>query len=78
MPGFLRGSGAACFFGHTEDLTRTAWRGGWARHRTMEAYLQESALHAVLRAVDVEHRRLLADLAELAPRAMYSTLAGKR
>ena len=54
------------FFGHTEDLTRTAWRGGWTRVRTMEAYLQESALHAVLRSMDEEHRRLIADLAELA------------
>ena len=71
-PGCLRGSGATFFFNHTEDLQRTAWRGGWARQRTMEAYLQEASSHAVLRQAAPAARERIRELAALAPPAMAS------
>ena len=40
-PGVLRGSGATYLYCASEDLSWVAWRGRWARVRTLEYYLQE-------------------------------------
>ena len=40
-PGTLRGSGATQLYIDSEDLQKIAWRGRWARMRTLEHYVQE-------------------------------------
>ncbi|CAE7186703.1 unnamed protein product, partial [Symbiodinium pilosum] len=40
-PGVLRGSGATFLYLEAEDLPLVAWRGRWARTKTVEFYLQE-------------------------------------
>ena len=42
-PGVLRGSGATHFYICTENIPLLAWRGRWARTKTLEYYLQEVA-----------------------------------
>ena len=40
-PAVLRGSGATHLYVGCEDIQWIAWRGRWARARTLEFYLQE-------------------------------------
>lgn len=40
-PAVLRGSGATHLYAGCEDIAWIAWRGRWARTRTLEFYLQE-------------------------------------
>ena len=40
-PAVLRGSGATHLYVGCEDIQWIAWRGRWARTRTLEFYLQE-------------------------------------
>ena len=40
-PSVLRGIGATHLYLETEDLVKVAWRGRWARQKTVEFYLQE-------------------------------------
>ena len=47
-PGTLRGSGATFLYGRTEDLPWIAWRGRWARQKTLEYYLQEVSAQLLL------------------------------
>ena len=47
-PGVLRGSGATHFYQRTEDVPLLAWRGRWARTKTLEFYLQEVAAQMLL------------------------------
>ena len=47
-PGVLRGSGATFLYTMCEDVQWIAWRGRWARTRTLEFYLQEVAAQLLL------------------------------
>ena len=47
-PGVLRGSGATHLYALSEDVAWIAWRGRWARTRTLEFYLQEVAAQLLL------------------------------
>ena len=47
-PGVLRGSGATHFYIATENIPLLAWRGRWARTKTLEYYLQEVAAQVLL------------------------------
>ena len=47
-PGVLRGSGATFLYTLTENVQWIAWRGRWARTRTLEFYLQEVAAQLLL------------------------------
>lgn len=47
-PGTLRGSGATQLYLQSEDLQKVAWRGRWARLRTVEHYVQEVAAQLFL------------------------------
>ena len=47
-PGVLRGSGATYLYLETEDVTKVAWRGRWARLKTVGFYLQEVAAQVLL------------------------------
>ncbi|CAE7359421.1 unnamed protein product [Symbiodinium natans] len=47
-PGMLRGSGATHYYIATEDIPWLAWRGRWARARTLECYLQEVTAQILL------------------------------
>ena len=40
-PGTLRGSGATHYYLADEDLSKIAWRGRWAKLKTLEFYIQE-------------------------------------
>lgn len=40
-PAVLRGSGATFLYQSSEDVQWVAWRGRWAKQRTLEIYLQE-------------------------------------
>lgn len=51
-PGVLRGSGATYLYHQTEDLTWVAWRGRWARLRTLEFYLQEVGAFVLVHSLD--------------------------
>lgn len=47
-PGSLRGSGATYMYTCTQDIPLIAWRGRWARTKTLEFYLQEVAAQLLL------------------------------
>ena len=47
-PGVLRGSGATFLYLETEDIALVAWRGPWAKMKTVEFYLQEVAAQLLL------------------------------
>ena len=47
-PGVLRGSGATYWYACTENIPLIAWRGRWARTRTLEFYLQEVSAQLLL------------------------------
>lgn len=47
-PGTLTGSGATFLYGRTEDVPWIAWRGRWARQKTLEYYLQEVSAQLLL------------------------------
>ena len=60
-PGVLRGSGATHFYQQSENLQLLAWRGRWARSKTLEYYLQEVAAQMLLSELPPESRsRILA------------------
>ena len=55
-PGVLRGSGATFFYQETENLQLLAWRGRWARARTLEYYVQEVAAQLLLSELGAQAR----------------------
>ncbi|CAE7673514.1 Senp8 [Symbiodinium sp. CCMP2456] len=55
-PGVLRGSGATFFYQATENVQWLAWRGRWARVRTLEYYLQEVAAQLLLTELGTQAR----------------------
>ena len=60
-PGVLRGSGATQMYLDSEDLPKVAWRGRWARMRTVEHYVQEVAAQLFLHQLPpaAKHRIIL-------------------
>lgn len=62
-PGVLRGSGATFLYTHSEDIAWVAWRGRWARVRTLEFYLQEVGAQMLLRSLDPIARQKIYELA---------------
>ena len=67
-PGVLRGSGATHLYLETGDLVKVAWRGRWARQKTVEFYLQEVAAQVVLQRLPAHSRARIAGLAEFSAR----------
>ncbi|CAE7218749.1 Senp8 [Symbiodinium microadriaticum] len=59
-PGVLRGSGATFFYQATENVQWLAWRGRWARVRTLEYYLQEVAAQLLLTELGTQARYRIA------------------
>jgi hypothetical protein len=55
-PGVLRGSGATYLYLETEDLGKVAWRGRWAKLKTVEFYLQEVAAQLLLQQLSATSR----------------------
>ena len=47
-PGVLRGSGATYLYSCSEDVQWIAWRGRWARLKTLEYYRQEVAAYVLI------------------------------
>lgn len=65
-PGTLRGSGATFLYGRTEDVPWIAWRGRWARVKTLEYYLQEVSAQLLLHELPKRNRILVQTLGEAA------------
>ena len=63
-PGSLRGSGATHFYMDTEDVQRIAWRGRWAKLKTLEHYLQEVAAQLLLHKLPEETKQKIRVLSE--------------
>lgn len=66
-PGVLRGSGATYYYTATEDLSWVAWRGRWARVKTLEYYLQEVGSQMLIHELDSWAKARIFPLAEAAP-----------
>eukprot|EP00438_Fugacium_kawagutii_P018293 Skav223004 [mRNA] locus=scaffold1827:595299:597942:- [translate_table: standard] len=58
-PGSLRGSGATFLYGRTEDIPWVAWRGRWARVKTLEYYLQEVSAQLLLHELPPKSKELI-------------------
>ena len=58
-PGTLRGSGATFLYGRTEDIPWIAWRGRWARVKTLEFYLQEVSAQLLLHELPKRSKHLV-------------------
>ena len=69
-PGVLRGSGATYLYLETEDLSKVAWRGRWARQKTVEFYLQEVAAQVILQRLPAVCRSKISDLRPLAAKLL--------
>ena len=65
-PGVLRGSGATFLYLETEDLPFVAWRGRWAKVKTVEFYLQEVAAQLLLQRLSQQSRRRIETLSRYA------------
>ena len=61
-PAVLRGSGATYLYQTSEDLQWVAWRGRWARNRTLEFYLQEVSAQLLVHELSAPARQRLFEL----------------
>eukprot|EP00438_Fugacium_kawagutii_P017073 Skav213868 [mRNA] locus=scaffold2374:24688:27090:+ [translate_table: standard] len=66
-PGVLRGSGATHLYTHSEDVAWVAWRGRWARIRTLEFYLQEVGAQLLMHSLDPIAKAKIYELAASLP-----------
>jgi hypothetical protein len=71
-PGVLRGSGATFLYLETEDLGKVAWRGRWAKLKTIEFYLQEVAAQLLLQNLTATSRDRIALLRAYSRRLLQS------
>ena len=55
-PGSLRGYGATALYRATGNIALVQWRGRWARQRSVERYVQESASASALLRVPASAR----------------------
>ena len=74
-PGVLRGSGATFLYTASEDLTWVAWRGRWARQRTLEYYLQEVGAFVLVHSLKPAAKFKIQQLSEAAWSVLYQTYA---
>ena len=65
-PGVLRGSGATFLYLECEDVQLVAWRGRWAKLKTVEFYLQEVAASLLLQQLPPWARDRIATLRKYA------------
>jgi hypothetical protein len=63
-PGTLRGSGATHFYLEDEDLTKIAWRGRWAKQKTLEYYIQEVGAQLFMHQLKPDVRQKIAFLGQ--------------
>ena len=63
-PGVLRGSGATYLYSCCEDVNWIAWRGRWARVKTLEYYLQEVAAQMLIHELSEKSKRKIFTLAD--------------
>eukprot|EP00438_Fugacium_kawagutii_P033912 Skav205523 [mRNA] locus=scaffold4253:32384:35068:+ [translate_table: standard] len=61
-PAVLRGSGATFLYQTSEDVQWVAWRGRWARNRTLEFYLQEVSAQLLIHELPRSAKPLLFQL----------------
>ena len=61
-PGVLRGSGATQAYIDMEDIPKIAWRGCWARTKTVEFYVKEVAAQLFLHQLSPHSSSLVAFL----------------
>ena len=80
-PGVLRGSGATFLYASSEDVGWVAWRGRWARVRTLEHYLQEVGAQMLiheLSAISKSRIYFLADFAEAVLRSFCNNVLAEQ
>ena len=65
-PGVLRGSGATFLYLECEDVQLVAWRGRWAKLKTVEFYLQEVAANLLLQQLSPASRDRISTLRRFA------------
>ena len=63
-PGVLRGSGATYLYSCCEDVNWIAWRGRWARVKTLEYYLQEVAAQMLIHEISEKSKLRIFTLAD--------------
>lgn len=74
-PGVLRGSGATFLYTLTENVQWIAWRGRWARTRTLEFYLQEVAAQLLLHQLSPISKSLIREFDSVSYAVLCSRLS---
>eukprot|EP00438_Fugacium_kawagutii_P008019 Skav209170 [mRNA] locus=scaffold1137:401715:406094:- [translate_table: standard] len=74
-PGTLRGSGATYLYTCTQDVPLIAWKGRWARTKTLEFYLQEVAAQLLLHELAPASKALILELSSVSW-AILCTICG--
>eukprot|EP00438_Fugacium_kawagutii_P014345 Skav202494 [mRNA] locus=scaffold32:32741:34462:- [translate_table: standard] len=64
-PGSLRGSGATHLYMTTQNIPLIAWKGRWARTKTLEYYLQEVAAQLMLHELAPNAKTLVLELSKI-------------
>ncbi|CAE7728840.1 carA2, partial [Symbiodinium necroappetens] len=70
-PGVLRGCGATYLYLECEDVQLVAWRGRWAKMKTVEFYLQEVAANLLVQQLSDSARSRIAVLRSAARRLLF-------
>ena len=71
-PGVLRGSGATYLYASSEDVGWVAWRGRWARIKTLEHYLQEVGAQMLIHELSSTSKSRIYFLADFAEAVLRS------
>lgn len=72
-PGSLRGSGATFLYTTVQDIPLIAWRGRWARTRTLEYYLQEVSAQLLLHELSPASKALILELSRVSFAVLCTT-----
>lgn len=77
-PGVLRGSGATYLYSSSEDINWVAWRGRWARVRTLEYYLQEVASFMLVHELSPASRSIIQSLSDASSAVLWSVVLAEQ
>ena len=77
-PGVLRGSGATYLYSSSEDINWVAWRGRWARIRTLEYYLQEVASFMIVHELSPASRSIIQAFSDASSAVLWSVVLAEQ
>ena len=77
-PGVLRGSGATYLYCNSEDINWVAWRGRWARVRTLEFYLQEVSSFMLVHELSKSARSKIFSLADASSSIIWTEILAEQ